>query len=77
MPVMDGKEAAKQIRDLEAANEQQASDLNKVYIVGLSGDEVENRSRNTVGLTGINEFLTKPVKPAVLERIVVKVFQAS
>lgn len=63
MPVMDGYECTKQIREFEQANLIEAS-----YIVGVSGEDTEEHRRICRQLQ-MNEWLTKPIGRDQFEQI--------
>lgn len=55
MPVLDGYEAAKKIRDAETAQNYEA-----ILIIGLSGNQGEQHTRKCK-LAGMNDAITKPI----------------
>lgn len=63
MPVMDGFEATKQIRELERKQH-----LDAVTIIALTGLASEDAQQEAYG-SGVDLFLTKPVKLKDLEAI--------
>ncbi len=68
MPVMDGIEATKRIREQElATRNQDPSSKNRppTIIIGLSASVYE-QERNTIIVSGCNDFLPKPVSEALL-----------
>lgn len=56
MPIMNGYDASKRIRDCEIGN----LNKDKVMIVGLSGNSGEFHIRRCK-LAGMNDSLTKPI----------------
>jgi PAS domain S-box-containing protein len=67
MPVMDGYEATRQIREFENSN----PDREKACIIALTANATkEDRERSEK--TGMNDYLTKPFKFADLENILQK-----
>lgn len=76
MPVMDGFEASRRIRNLEKQHRSGLSESDKeaaphTIIAALSGLDSADAQREALG-SGINTFLMKPVKrpqvQAILER---------
>jgi len=63
MPVMDGVEATRQIR--------QNPDCQEIPIVGLSADAFIQQQEKALG-TGMNKYLTKPVDPVKLRGVLDK-----
>lgn len=57
MPILDGFEATKKIRDYESLNMLNSS---KVIITGLSGNAGDQHTRKCK-LAGMNEAVTKPI----------------
>ena len=51
--------------------------MSKVYIVGVTGEEVnaDFKNKNSFERTGINEFQVKPIRSQFLEQLVAKIFQ--
>ena len=70
MPVMDGLEATRQIREFE--RESKISLPN--FIVALSATEVlENRG--VCFNAGMDEFIEKPIKETVLRELILRIFE--
>lgn len=63
MPVMDGKEATRQIR--------QTLKLTELPIIGLSANAFDEDIQTALA-AGMNEFVTKPLKPALLFQLIEK-----
>jgi len=64
MPVMDGKEATRQIRSIEAKD-----GLSHTTIVALTAHAMDGDDKGILA-AGLDHYLTKPfVKPAILDRI--------
>jgi signal transduction histidine kinase/CheY-like chemotaxis protein len=63
MPIMDGLEATRRIRELE--NSSDDKDLRRQLIVGLSANSDSDTSEKAVSV-GMNDFLAKPLKIAEL-----------
>jgi signal transduction histidine kinase/CheY-like chemotaxis protein len=63
MPVMDGFEAAKRIREMGL----------KVPIVAISADSDDERKAESV-IAGMDEFITKPVKVESVKQLLIKLF---
>lgn len=63
MPVMDGLEAARQIRLLDRA------DAQTVPIIALTADAY-NTDVNNTSAAGMNAHVAKPIEPAVLYRVI-------
>ena len=66
MPQMDGYEATKNIRALSQS----------IYIVGLSGN-AEEKEIDKALKSGMNDYLTKPIKEEKLYRVLYKYLKAS
>ncbi len=64
MPVMDGKTAAKEIRKLDDSTR-------KVPIVAMTADAMAG-VREEVLEIGMNDYITKPIEPALLFKVLVK-----
>ena len=64
MPVMDGRTAAREIRKLE-------SEARKVPIIAMTADAMTG-VREEVLEIGMNDYVTKPIAPAALFKILVK-----
>jgi CheY-like chemotaxis protein len=67
MPVMDGYEATRQIREFENNN----PDREKSFIIALTANATKE-DRERCEKTGMNSYLTKPFKYAELEGILQK-----
>ena len=65
MPEIDGFEAAKAIREFEA----QFEDRQASTIIGLSAHTAGD-ARQKAKLAGMNDFLSKPIKPEDIEQII-------
>ncbi len=63
MPVMDGYEATRQIRDHE-----ESQDLEKTPIIAMTGNAFE-KDREKCFQAGMDDFISKPVEPDVLARM--------
>lgn len=68
MPYMDGYEATRQIRKLGRA------DAKKVWIVAMTADAFVEDVRMAKE-AGMNEHISKPVEPSLLQEIIYKQFQ--
>ncbi|MBV9330778.1 MAG: response regulator, partial [Alphaproteobacteria bacterium] len=68
MPGMDGVEATRAIRKLEAR-----SGRRHIPIVALTADVVET-GRRACQEAGMDDFLTKPIDPAELDRMLNSIF---
>lgn len=66
MPVMDGLEATKNIRQFETTSEK-----NRTPIIALTANAMEG-VESTCLKAGMDAYLTKPVKKSQLEDIVVR-----
>jgi len=66
MPIMDGTEAARQIRELERAQMRKA-----IPIIALTGEGTE-AEREACLAAGMNDFLSKPLNIETLEHILQK-----
>ena len=69
MPVMDGNESVKKMREYE-----QQKGLKPAYIIGLSGNGGNEFARKCK-LYGMDEAYSKPLSMDKLEKIVKKVFE--
>jgi CheY-like chemotaxis protein len=67
MPVMDGYEATRQIREFENSNPERA----RSYIIALTANATKE-DRERCEKTGMNAYLTKPFKFTDLENILQK-----
>ena len=65
MPVMDGFEATRNIRNFERDNS-----LDKTFILALSGLASESAQQEAYG-SGINLFMAKPVRQNDLKEVLV------
>jgi signal transduction histidine kinase/CheY-like chemotaxis protein len=68
MPVMDGMEAIRKIRDVKA--------FNQIPIVCLTADAFTNQQKEAIAL-GANDYLTKPIEMDKLTQIFSKYFLAA
>ncbi|MBN1402902.1 MAG: PAS domain S-box protein [Opitutales bacterium] len=71
MPGMDGMEATKAIREWEAACLPKGR--KPVRIVALTADAVKSDSERCIAL-GMDDYLTKPVDPDQIERVIHRLF---
>jgi two-component system sensor histidine kinase/response regulator len=67
MPVMDGYEATRAIRDLEAAEKRP-----RTCIIAMTANAMEG-DRELCLATGMDDYLAKPVRPASLKAVLEKV----
>jgi CheY-like chemotaxis protein len=70
MPVMDGLEATRQIREFEKVTELSLPN----YIVALSATEVME-NRGVCIEAGMDEFIEKPIKETVLRELISRTFE--
>ena len=68
MPVMDGIEATKAIRNIDR--------LKEIPIIGLSADAFDNSNNNALD-TRMNDYLTKPVNMQSLMQVLNKYLKVS
>jgi len=68
MPVMDGYQATKKIRELEAYFEM------NVKVVGTTANEINSRLIDKCMGVGFNEIISKPVKRDVLTEVIRKFY---
>lgn len=73
MPVLDGYEASKKIRELENTYTSDSSP-SKTLIIGLSGNQGEQHTRKCK-LSGMNDSITKPIVFEQLNNIVKQAFE--
>lgn len=66
MPVMDGIEATREIRDFEKAN-----DLPATPIIALTASAHEDNRRRCLA-AGMDEFLTKPVRLELIRELLLR-----
>eukprot|EP01125_Pyxidicula_operculata_P012673 TRINITY_DN4173_c0_g1_i2.p1 TRINITY_DN4173_c0_g1~~TRINITY_DN4173_c0_g1_i2.p1 ORF type:complete len:186 (-),score=22.52 TRINITY_DN4173_c0_g1_i2:12-569(-) len=71
MPEMNGLEATKAIRDFEKEYRQILSISTTTPIIALSGVSATEQIREAVS-AGMNDFITKPVKPEDLLQVLIK-----
>jgi len=69
MPVLDGYEASKKIRELENTLSSNSTGILNCMIVGLSGNSGEHHTRKCK-LAGMNDAITKPIVFDQLNNIV-------
>ena len=70
MPILDGYEASRKIRELENSNMKSSENASsKTLIIGLSGNQGEQHSRKCK-MAGMNEAITKPIVFDQLNNIV-------
>ena len=64
MPIMDGYEASKKIRDFEnvhrSEQSEEMSEADRLLIIGLSGNQGDSYQRKC-RLAGMSDSITKPV----------------
>jgi signal transduction histidine kinase/CheY-like chemotaxis protein len=70
MPVMDGFEATKKIREQEALHVLE-EDVNPIKIIALTADAFESSREKCLSI-GMNDFISKPFKMENLEHILTK-----
>ena len=68
MPVMNGLEAAAKIREYEA----QMGVKNRIPIIAVTAFAMEHDRSNCIA-AGMDEYMTKPYRPADLEKMIDKV----
>jgi CheY-like chemotaxis protein len=69
MPVMDGMEASKLIRNFELEN-----NLSKrAYIVALTGNEISEKKQECMQ-AGMDDFMEKPIQEHLLAELIAKSF---
>lgn len=66
MPVMDGRTATKEIRIYE-----NGSGVEKIPIIAMTADAMSGVKEDVLNI-GMNDYLTKPIEPSELFRILVK-----
>ena len=71
MPIMDGYDASKKIREFEAANQKSGKVFKNTTIVGLSGNSGDVFVRKCKQ-SGMSDSLTKPVAIEMLSKVIEK-----
>lgn len=67
MPVLNGLEASKQIREFETAN-----NLPKTYIIGLQ-QQIDTIKSDKFADYGINRMIEKPISPTVVAEVIAQI----
>lgn len=73
MPHLSGPEAARAIRDIEA---QHSPPLRRTHIVAVTANSSEEDRRECLA-AGMDEFLVKPITPAVLRAMLARLTTAA
>lgn len=68
MPVMNGFEAARQIRRIEKQHKHQSNSAQPIIIAALTGLDSADAQKEAFG-SGIDTFLIKPVKRPELQAL--------
>jgi CheY-like chemotaxis protein len=72
MPVMDGYEAAKQIREVETDSKKNE----RIPIIALTAHALESYRERSYS-SGMDDYLTKPINPENLYRLVLQLTSAN
>ncbi|MBF0204185.1 MAG: response regulator [Desulfamplus sp.] len=71
MPVMDGWTAVREIRNLESEQKKYNPEIEQIPIIAMTADAMSGVREKTLA-TGMNDYITKPVDPEELFRVLVK-----
>jgi PAS domain S-box-containing protein len=71
MPVMDGLEATKNLREIERGMEDSGVEPRSVPVIAMTAHALE-RDRDICLAAGMNDFISKPIEPAALVQVLEK-----